>query len=95
MQSELDTELPGEVQLLGVDGIGMESTSALMTENRTPPWLQDVTTSSVWTLWAVEYRDVVIVDAQGIKRDVFNLTTNDLADPANRATLKQKLMGAR
>lgn len=62
-----------------------------MTDGRTLPWLQDVAGQDVWTSWSVEYRDVVIVDAQGNRRDVFNLTTHDLSAQTNRDALKERL----
>lgn len=95
MQTELDAEFPGAFQLIGVDGIGFESSNALATNGRTIPWLQDVQSADVWTRWAVEYRDVVVVGGDLTKRDVYNLSTHDLSNAENRASLKQKLLDAR
>lgn len=58
------------------------------------PWLQDTSAQNAWARWAPTYRDVVIVDAQNQKVDVFNVTEHDLADASNFATLKQKLLDA-
>ena len=95
MQVELDAELAGQFQFLGVNGVGYETSNALMTDGRQLPWLQDVPSVGAWALWRVEYRDVVILDAAGKERARFNLTTHDLAQQANRDALKQLLLDAR
>ena len=82
-------------QLIGVNGIGYENSNDQAVAGRTLPWLQDVASQNVWVSWGVEYRDVIIVDAEGNRRDVYNLTTHDLAVAANRETLKRKLEAAR
>lgn len=66
-----------------------------MTEGRTLPLLQDASPSAAWGPWAVTYRDVVIVDGAGVKRDVFNVTVRDLAQSSNYTALKQRLLEAR
>ncbi|MDX2009433.1 MAG: hypothetical protein SFW67_04545 [Myxococcaceae bacterium] len=62
---------------------------------KTMPLLQDTAAVNAWSVWQVTYRDVVIVDAEGKRRAVYNLTQNDLAVPANLAALKALLLGAR
>lgn len=62
---------------------------------RTLPLLQDTAEASAWVLWAAAYRDVVVLDAKGLRRAVFNLTDRDLNVPANYAALKQQLLDAR
>lgn len=47
-----------------------------------------------WDLWSVTYRDVQILDSEGNRFAVYNLTTHDLASAANRAELKQLLRDA-
>jgi hypothetical protein len=98
MQAEIDTELGGvagkRVQLLGVNGAGLESGNAYVTNGRTLPWLQDVADQQVWTSWAVAYRDVIVLDAENKPIAVYNVTTHNLADPANYAALKQILIDA-
>lgn len=42
--------------------------------------------------WPVDFRDVAIVDATNVMVDEYNLSTYDLSQPANYATLKQKLI---
>ncbi|MEW5739988.1 MAG: hypothetical protein AB1938_13735 [Myxococcota bacterium] len=62
---------------------------------RTLPWLQDRADVDVWRAWAVEYRDVIILDADNQRVGVYNLTLHDLSQPANQAALKQLLLDAR
>jgi len=95
MQSELmalNTTRP--IQILGVDGIGLESGNGEMTAGRVLPWLQPTAGEDVWTLWQVEYRDVVILGSGNERLGVFNLTVNGLADSANYAALKSQLLDA-
>ena len=56
------------------------------------PILQDTADANVWTSWAVTWRDLVVLDGEGRKALVFNLTTNNLADPDNYATLEARLV---
>lgn len=95
MQTELEREAPGAIVLLSVNGAGFESGNADFVAGKTTPLLQDTPAVNAWGLWQVTYRDVVVLDAQGRRRDVFNLTTNDLSVAANFATLKAMLLDAR
>ncbi len=95
MQAEIDllnTLRP--VQILGVNDIGRESGNAGMTADRTLPWLQPATGEDIWTAWQVEYRDVIILGPGNERRSTFNLTQNDLSDPANYAALRNELLEA-
>jgi hypothetical protein len=83
------------VVLLGINGIGYEASNSLMTNGRALPWLQDVASVDVWAQWAVEYRDVIIVDRAGVKRGAYNLTTHDLSVSTNFDELEAKLLDAR
>jgi hypothetical protein len=58
------------------------------------PWLQDVPGTDAWDDWSVTYRDVVILDRHQDIHAVFNLTSHDLANSANRAELKRLLREA-
>lgn len=95
MQGELDAEAPGAFVLLSVNGAGFESGNEGFVMGKTTPLLQDTAAVNAWAAWQVTYRDVVVLDAQGARRGVFNLTTNDLGVPANYAALKQLLLDAR
>lgn len=50
--------------------------------------------SDVWSLWNVEWRDVVIVDGNNAKVGTYNLTTYNLAEPGNYASLREMLVDA-
>ena len=82
------------MQILGVNGIGLEGTNDLASSGRDLPWLQDTIAADVWNVWPIAYRDVVILDRQNVFYDVYNLTTYNLADAANRDELKQLLRDA-
>lgn len=65
-----------------------------MTTGRDLPWTQDTVVENVWVDWQVAYRDVIVLDVDNIPVAVYNLTSNDLANPANYAALKQILKTA-
>ncbi|MBK8998098.1 MAG: hypothetical protein IPM35_20435 [Myxococcales bacterium] len=95
MQKELGSvSTKKQIQILGVNGNGLESGNAGMTAGRTLPWLQDTLATDVWKSWAVEYRDVVVLDEENRPVAVYNLTTYDLGNPTNFAQLKSILVGA-
>jgi hypothetical protein len=95
MQDELAAEgLSLAIQILGVNPAGMESGNADMCSGRDLPWLQEPAGVSVWTSWAVTYRDVVIVNAANETVTAYNLTTHDLGTPADYAALKALLRSA-
>ena len=80
------------VKIFGVNGIGHEGGNADNCNGRTLPWLQDVAGVDVWTLWNVTYRDVILLNADNEVVDVYNLTSNDLANPANYEALRNMLV---
>jgi predicted transcriptional regulator len=87
--------VPGAFVLLSVNEAGLEAGNAGFVLGKTTPLLQDTAATDAWGLWQVEYRDVVVLDAEGRRRSVQNLTTNDLSVTANFAALKQLLLDAR
>lgn len=94
MMNELEAERPGAVKLLAINEVGRESSTDLMAALGDIPLLQDVMQGSAWTSWEPTYRDVVIVNGDGVRVDVYNLTSNDLGQPDNYAELKAKLLAA-
>ena len=95
MQAEIESqETLRAIQILGVNDIGLESGNDGITAGRVLPWLQPVAGEEIWTLWNVEYRDVVILGAGNEHLGTFNLTVNDLSDPVNYAALKNQLLEA-
>jgi hypothetical protein len=94
MMNELSSEHPGAVQLMAVNQVGHESSTDTMADLGDIPLLQDTAETDAWTTWNVEYRDVVIVNTEGKQVEAYNLTTYDLSNPDNYATLKDKLRTA-
>jgi len=69
------------VGIFGVNEVGYEDTNDLMCDGVDLPWLQDTSEVSLWGgLWAVNYRDVIIVDTEGQYLETFNLSGQSLAD---------------
>ena len=92
MQNDLDTNYPDlDIQILGVNAVGKESGNPSVSSGRDIPWLQD-DESDIWTNWGITYRDVVIVDADNVMVEAFNLTTYDLRNSDAYDTLKQKFI---
>lgn len=95
MQVEVDAQQTlRPIQILGVNGIGLESANGEMTTGRVLPWLQSTVSDDVWTQWQVEYRDVVILGPGNEHLGSYNLTVHDLSDPANYAELMNQLLAA-
>ena len=93
MQAEISSQRAlRTIQILGVNDIGLES--ANVDRWSVLPWLQPIAGEDVWTLWQVEYRDVVILGPGNERLGVFNLTVHDLSDPVNYAALKSQLLDA-
>jgi len=93
MQQDLN-ELGVDAWLVGIDGVGYEDSHARIVEGRSLAWLQDTEEQAVWETWGVAYRDVVILDADSMYVDVFNLTSNALTDEDNYAELLERLVEA-
>lgn len=87
MQDEL-TAAGLDVTIFGVNQAGFEGGVATFTTGRDIGLLQDTVEVDAWTAWGVTYRDVYILDENNHVVDVFNLTTNNLADTANYDALK-------
>lgn len=94
MMSELETERAGAIQLLAINEVGHESGTETMAALGDIPLLQDTMQGDVWASWSAGYRDVVIVDGEGVRVEAYNLTTFDLSNPDNYAALKAKLLAA-
>ena len=95
MQAEIDLQNSLRlIQILGINDFGLESGNDELTAGRVLPWLQPIAGEDVWTLWQVEYRDVVILGPGNEHLGTFNLTVHDFSDPVNYAALKSKLLDA-
>ncbi len=93
MQKEINAA-PAKVaiQIVGVNQDQHQSGSPAFTMNRDLPWLDEGPMDQVWQAWNVSYRDVVILDDENRTVAVYNLTVNDLSDPAKYAELKTLLL---
>ncbi|MCY1054435.1 hypothetical protein [Nannocystis sp. SCPEA4] len=90
---ELNGEFPDlGIELLGVNGIGLETGVPQMVAGRFIPLLQDVAEVDAWTQWEVVYRDVIILDRDGVPVGVFNLTEHDLSMMGEYESLKGMLI---
>ncbi len=100
IQGELEAAYPNlDIQLLGVNAFGHENGVPGATEDKSIPLLQDIDADAnsrgdIWELWDVEWRDVVILDAENQPVAVYNLTEHDLFIPANYDTMKSMLLEA-
>jgi hypothetical protein len=88
----MQREIGVGVAILGVDGVGYED-DATFCAGRTIPWLQDVAEVDAWGAMEVDYRDVVVVDAEGIVVAYYNLTLHDLEQNSNYEELRDLLTG--
>jgi hypothetical protein len=95
MQAEIDAlGPPVPVQILGVNAVGHESGNDLAVAGRVLPWLQDEAAVDAWGLWEITHRDVVVLDADNRVTAVYNLTSHDLANPANYDELRALILDA-
>jgi len=95
MQHDVDTVSTARaIRILGINQAGQEAGNPVMCQGRTLPWLQDTPAANVWASWHVTWRDVVVLDADNKVIRVYNLTDNDLNDPARYAELRGILLTA-
>lgn len=100
MQSELKADYPLlRITIAGINQYGLDNGNQQIMSGRSLTWLQDKDANQnnngdVWDSWNPEWRDVVILDGQNTKVDVYNLTIHDLAVPENYADLKDQLAQA-
>ena len=94
MQTQIDAmTLLVEVQILGVNGAGLEGSNANACEGKDLPWLQETPNQMVWSPWQVNYRDVIIINENNEPLATYNLTDHDLGSSANFEELKAMLVG--
>ena len=86
MQNELDAA-GLNVDILGVNDVGLEDGNGFITMGRDLPWLQAVPEEDVWETWGIGYRDVVILDENNVVLAIYNLTEHNLGDATNYAEL--------
>lgn len=94
MQTQLDslaTEL--DIELFAINQVGLESGLEGMSVYGALPILQDDPDLLIWEMEGIEYRDVLILDADNQWLTTFNLTDNDLNDDSNYTALMDLLVG--
>ena len=95
LQAELLSENPStKIRLLGLNAVGFESSISGAVSGRSLPYLQDTAAENVWADWGATWRDVRILDVNNAHVATYNLTSHDLANPANYAELKALLKSA-
>lgn len=93
MQGDIDARKSGlEISILGVNRKDAASGNSGATAGRTIPWLQDTEEASVWDSWEINYRDVLILDAENHPVAVYNLSQHNLADSTSYDSLLTLLL---
>lgn len=82
-----------EVPIHGLNAAGLEAFNAAFVEGRDLPWLQDPD-DGVWNAWGAVWRDLYLVDAQGVLLERWSLTDVDLREPANHQGIKAAILEA-
>ena len=88
LQVEIAAERPElDIVLLAINEGGYgppdhQDAVVLATDDHDLPLLQDTEAEDVWHVWAITYRDVVILDADNVQVGVFNLTGTSLGETA-------------
>ncbi len=80
------------IRLVGVNGDGYGSANDLAVAGNDIPWLQDTQLDDAYGLWQVAYRDVVILDEDGVRVGVFSLLSADLRNAATYEALRTLLL---
>ncbi len=83
-----------DLQILAVNEAGHESALSTMADGGDIPLLQDDADANVWASWSVTYRDVIVLNGDNETVGVYNLTPNDLGEPAKYMALKQLFLDA-
>jgi hypothetical protein len=78
--------------LSAVNAAGHESGNTAATEGRDLPLLQDTLEVDAWGLWAVTWRDVVILDRENVPVAIYNLTDHNLGQSPEYEGLKSLLI---
>ncbi len=94
LQTDLDAEFPGAVQILGINDVLYASGNDSITDGRDLPWLMNTEEADVWNVWGVVYRDVLVLDAENVPVGSFNLPSAGPADQANYDALRALFVDA-
>ncbi len=93
LQRELAAANPTRpVQIFVIADLDSDGATAIFSAETTLPVLQDDRVSHVQSNWMAAIRDVVVVDDEGTRRLVYNLTTRPLNDALYFNDLKVRLL---
>lgn len=81
------------LHIVGINAAGLEGANPDITYGRVLPWLQDPD-DAVWRLYGAAWRDIFLLDADGVVLDERNLTEFSLTDGANAAAYADVLRDA-
>lgn len=94
MQRELDASTPTRaVRFFVIADLDSDGATSVFTRGNALPVLQDNRVANVQASWMAAIRDVVVVDDEGTRRLVYNLTTRPLTDAVYFNDLKARLGG--
>ena len=95
MKARLAAEHPElEVDIVAVNGAEYAASLEAVFADTTIPVVQDSDRVRVWRAWEADWRDVYVLDRENAVSAVYNLTDNDLADPANQDALVELFVAA-
>lgn len=83
---------PAPIQIVVVDQIGAEQLLGSILADRALPVVQDTAAAHVWASWGASLRELWIVDAQGRRVEVIDVTTHALTDPSNATQVQSRLL---
>lgn len=93
MQREIAATNPTRpVKIFVISDLDSDGATAVFTTGVTIPVLQDNRQANVQSNWMATIRDVVVVDDEGTRRLVYNLTTRSLDQPGYYNDLKARLL---
>jgi hypothetical protein len=91
MHEAIAEELGFEIPIVGLNAAGLQDANPVITDGRDLPWLQD-TSGDVWDAWRAEWRDIFVLDADGVIIDHRNLTAFDLTNTELFTTYQNMLI---
>lgn len=95
LQQDLNKNLPSsKVNILAINEVGEDSANDVAAALSDLPLLQDTRSEDVWGNWDVTWRDVQVVDTDGVVTDILNLTSNDIDETQNYDNLKSMIVNA-
>lgn len=100
MQADLSSNEPLlDIEIMGVNWVGLESANPQATDGKSIPWLQDVDSdgdgmSDAWGDWGAEHLDLVVLDAHNEQLTKTNLIAAGLQEQENYSAVRDALVDA-